>query len=215
MIPLYDTIPTRRVPVVTLALIAANILIFLLMAGFSEPEFEKTVFRYGAIPADIVQPGSTHLVIPAYAGIVTSLFLHAGFFHLAGNMLFLWIFGNNVEDIQGRFRFWAFYMLCGLFATLAHIYSNTASDVPLVGASGAISGVLAAYMLAFPRSRIYTLFWFIFIVRVVPIPAVFFIGFWFIMQVFAIGSGGPVAWGAHVGGFVAGLVLAPVFRRSY
>jgi membrane associated rhomboid family serine protease len=213
MIPLYDTIPTRRAPVVTLALIAVNILIFLRMAGFTAPEFEQAVYQFGAIPAEVVHPSPRHTAMGPHITLFSSMFLHAGFFHLAGNMLFLWIFGNNVEDIQGRFRFLTFYLLCGLSAVLAHIFFNAASVAPMVGASGAISGVLAAYLLAFPRARIYTLFWFIFFIRVIPVPAVFFIGFWFIMQVASIGSGGPVAWGAHVGGFVAGLVLALVFRR--
>lgn len=215
MIPLYDNNPTRRFPVVTVLLIAVNAAIFFYIA-FSAAPFQQFVVRYGAVPAFIVQSGvPAHGPLPPGATIFTAMFMHAGFFHLAGNMLFLWIFGNNVEDIQGRVSFLLFYLLCGVAAAAAHIYSDPFSAVPMVGASGAVSGVLAAYLLAFPRAQVYTLFWFIIFVRVIPVPAVLFIGFWFLMQMLNAGSGGSVAWGAHIGGFVAGLLLAPVFRRRY
>lgn len=215
MIPLYDNNPTRRFPIITVLLIAANVAVFLYIA-FSAAPFQQFIVRYGAVPAFIVQSGApAHGPLPPGATIFTAMFMHAGFFHLAGNMLFLWIFGNNVEDIQGRGSFLLFYLLCGVAAAAAHIYSDPFSAVPMVGASGAVSGVLAAYLLAFPRAQVYTLFWFVIFARVIPIPAVLFIGFWFLMQMLNMGSGGSVAWGAHIGGFVAGLLLAPVFRRRY
>ena len=215
MIPLYDNNPTRRFPIVTVLLIAANVAVFFHMA-FSAAPFREYIVHYGAVPASILGSGvPAHGPLPPAMTVFTAMFVHAGFFHLAGNMLFLWIFGNNVEDIQGRGAFVPFYLLCGLAAAAAHIYSDPFSRMPMVGASGAVSGVLAAYLLAFPRARVYTLFWFIIFVRVIPVPAVFFIGFWFLMQLLSLGSGGPVAWGAHIGGFVAGLLLAPIFRRRY
>lgn len=213
MIPLYDDNTTRRFPVMTVLLIAANVAIYLYMV-FSPVPYQQFVFRYGAVPVFFVQGNiPAHGPLPPTVTVFTAMFTHAGFFHLAGNMLFLWIFGNNVEDIQGRGAFLAFYLLCGVAAAVAFVYSDPFSAMPMVGASGAISGVLAAYLLAFPRARVYTLFWFIIFVRVIPVPAVLFIGFWFLVQLMSLGSGGQVAWGAHVGGFVAGLVLAPVFKK--
>ncbi len=215
MIPLYDNNPTRRFPVVTLILLAVNIAVFLYEV-FSPAPFRQLLVSYGAIPLFITQAGMPqHGPLPPEATLFTAMFMHAGFFHLFGNMLFLWVFGNNVEDIQGRAPFILFYLLCGVAASLTHIFLNPSSPVPMVGASGAVSGVLAAYLITFPYARVYTLFWFIIFVRVVPVPALFFIGLWFLMQLASMGSGGPVAWGAHVGGFVAGLVLAPFFRRRY
>lgn len=213
MIPLYDSNPTWRRPVVTIALIAINVAIFGLQVEAGS-EFNKVVWQYGAIPAQIVH--SVDLVplnpLPVQSTLISSMFLHGGFLHLAGNMLFLWIFGNNVEDVMGRARFIFFYITCGLAATLVYIAQNPDSTVPLVGASGAIAGVLAAYVLAFPRARIYTLFWFIVFIRIIPLPAWVVIGFWFLIQLGNLGTGGQVAWVAHVGGFITGLVLWPVLR---
>lgn len=213
MIPLYDSNPTWRRPVVTIALIGINTAIFGLQVAAGH-EFNKVVWQYGAIPAQIVH--SVDLVplnpLPVQTTLISSMFLHGGFLHLAGNMLFLWIFGNNVEDAMGRVRFIFFYVACGLAATLVYIAQNPDSTVPLVGASGAIAGVLAAYALAFPRARVYTLFWFIVFIRIIPLPAWVVIGFWFLMQIGNLGTGGQVAWVAHVGGFITGLVLWPVLR---
>ena len=213
MIPLYDSNPTWRRPVVTIALIAINLAVFGLQVEAGN-EFNKVVWQYGAIPAQIVH--SVDLVplnpLPVQSTLISSLFLHGGFLHLAGNMLFLWIFGNNVEDVMGRVRFIFFYITCGLAATLVYIAQNPDSTVPLVGASGAIAGVLAAYALAFPRARIYTFFWFIVFIRIIPLPAWVVIGFWFLIQLGNLGTGGQVAWVAHVGGFITGLVLWPVLR---
>lgn len=213
MIPLYDSNPTWRKPVVTIALIAINFAVFGLQLDAGR-DFNRVLWQYGAIPAEIIN--SVDMVpynpLPVRSTLVSSLFLHGGFMHLAGNMLFLWIFGNNVEDVLGRVRFVIFYLACGLAAGLFYIAQNPDSTVPLVGASGAIAGVLAAYVLAFPKARVYTLFWFIIFIRIIPLPAWLVIGLWFLIQLGNLGAGGQVAWIAHVGGFLTGLVLWPIFR---
>jgi membrane associated rhomboid family serine protease len=136
------------------------------------------------------------------------MFLHGSLFHLLGNMLYLWIFGNNVEDVLGPLRFLLFYIICGLAASLTHIAFHPLSRVPMIGASGAIAGVLGAYFLLFPGARVLTLVFLFFFIRIIPVPAGLVLGLWFIMQVLNVGLGGGVAWFAHIGGFVAGLVLA-------
>jgi membrane associated rhomboid family serine protease len=150
--------------------------------------------------------------------VLTSMFLHAGFAHLLGNMVFLWIFGNNVEDATGHPRFLLFYLACGVAAALSHILTRPGSTVPMVGASGAISGVLGAYFLLYPHARIVTLVLLGFFAQTVRIPAFFFLGLWFLMQLFPAflsvgGDGGGVAWFAHIGGFVAGMLLLVPFKR--
>jgi membrane associated rhomboid family serine protease len=216
VIPLKDDIPVSRAPIVTVAIIAANVLVFLwqvLVVGLP-----LSVEIGGAIPYEIltlrdIQP--TDLLPPPFT-VFTSMFLHGGFMHIAGNMLFLWIFGNNVEDVLGRARFLIFYLVCGLVAALAQVsVSAMGSDrgallVPMVGASGAIAGVLAAYMVLFPRARVLTLVPIFFFIRLIYVPAFFFIGLWFALQLlnaFLGGESSGVAFVAHVGGFVAGWVL--------
>ena len=220
MIPLKDDVPVSRPPVVTVALIAANVVAFLwqdLVAGR-----DLSILVGGAIPYEIltfrdVRPQD--LVPPPFT-ILTSMFLHGGFMHIAGNMLFLWIFGNNVEDPLGRARFVLFYLACGIVAALAQVATAAmASDpstqlIPMVGASGAIAGVLAGYMVLFPRARVLAAVPIIFFIRLVYVPAGFFIGLWFLIQLAsaAFGSGGGgVAFVAHVGGFVAGYVLVKLW----
>jgi membrane associated rhomboid family serine protease len=155
--------------------------------------------------------------VPVVATLFTSMFLHGGFLHIAGNMLYLWIFGNNVEDSMGRMRFIVFYFLCGIVAAYAHALANTASTVPMIGASGAISGVLGAYLLLYPRARVLTLIAFGLYIRTVEVPAMFVLGFWFVLQflnaLVSAGAGGGVAWYAHIGGFVAGILLIGLFKR--
>jgi membrane associated rhomboid family serine protease len=219
VIPLRDTIPSRTFPFVTIALIVANIAVFVHQLGLGYEHGEAFVAIFGAVPAQIT--GAVPHAAPAVAPgltIVTSMFLHGGVLHLAGNMLFLWIFGNNVEDATGHLRFAAFYLLCGAAAALTHIVSHPASNVPMVGASGAISGVLAAYFLLYPRARIITLIWLGFFATTVQIPAFVFLGLWFLIQSFSWaagegGSGGGVAVAAHVGGFLAGLLLVVPFKQ--
>lgn len=146
------------------------------------------------------------------------MFIHGGFLHIAGNMLYLWIFGNNIEDATGRLRFLIFYLLCGVFAAYAHAYMNRDSVTPMIGASGAISGVLGAYLLLYPRARVVTLVFFGFYIRTVEVPAMAVLGFWFLLQflnaLLSRGSTGGVAWYAHVAGFVAGMLLIGLFKRK-
>jgi membrane associated rhomboid family serine protease len=211
MIPLRDVIPSRTTPFVTMTLIGLNAAAFLYQLSLGDA-VARFVFAYGLVPADF-----------SWLAVLTSMFLHGGLLHFGGNMLYLWIFGDNVEDRMGHGRFVLFYLLCGTAAALAQAMFNPDSPVPMVGASGAIAGVMGAYFVLYPHSRIVTLLPFI-IIQVIEVPAIFFLGIWFLMQ-FASGitsvatatgggaSGGGVAFWAHVAGFVAGLVGVFVFRR--
>ncbi|MFQ6032294.1 MAG: rhomboid family intramembrane serine protease [Candidatus Zixiibacteriota bacterium] len=217
MIPLKDDIPSYRAPIVTVALISLNCLIFFYLLSWGE-EFQLAVVKWGAIPFEIThgQELTPDLAFSVPLSLFSSMFMHGGFFHLAGNMLYLWIFGDNVEDKLGHLKFFIFYILCGLFATLTHILTTPNSQVPMVGASGAIAGVLGAYMIRFPKARILTLILFGYFIRIVRIPALFVLGFWFVLQLLyglpSLGSvGGGVAWFAHVGGFLAGIFLFKFF----
>jgi membrane associated rhomboid family serine protease len=188
------------------------------------------VFEFGFVPCRLgdVCPASLSTALAAapapWLTIFTSMFVHGGLFHVAGNMLYLWIFGNNVEDAMGKLRFLVFYLLCGVAAALAQYVADPASRVPMVGASGAISGALGAYLVLFPGARVWTLVVFGFFWRLVPVPALIVLGFWIVVQVlnglltfgqaFGGGEGGGVAFLAHVGGFVAGMALVFVFRRQ-
>ena len=218
MIPLRDNIPTRTFPGVTVALIAANILVFIYQISLGGEHAAVFVATFGAVPAQFTG-AAPHAApaLPPGLTIATSMFLHGGLLHLLGNMVFLWIFGNNVEDATGHLRFLVFYLACGAVAAFAHIVTHPASNVPMVGASGAISGVLGAYFLLFPFARIVTLVILGFFAQTIQIPAFFFLGFWFLMQFLSAavsgGAGGGVAFFAHIGGFVAGLVLLIPFKR--
>ncbi len=213
MLPLRDVIPSRRPPIVTVALIAINTLVWFHQASLGPRELERLVRTFALVPARW-RPET----------FLTSMFLHAGWLHLAGNMLYLWIFGDNVEDRLGRFRFLAFYLACGLAAAAVQVAVEPTSPVPIVGASGAVAGVLGAYFVLFPRSRVLTLLPLVVIVRLVEIPAVYFLGLWFVWQVVGglqtagTAQMGGVAFWAHVGGFVAGvagvLLLGGRRRRS-
>ena len=216
MFPLKDDVPTYRVPIVTIGLIAANAAAFLWQLSFG---LQHSVLAGGAIPYEILtfqDVGPRDLVAPPFT-ILTSMFLHGGYAHIGGNMWFLWIFGNNVEDALGRGRFLLFYLASGIIAAVSQTFLTaavgdpSASMVPMVGASGAIAGVLAGYMVLFPRARVLTLIFIIVLVRLVYLPASLFIGFWFAVQLLSAfagaGAGSGVAFVAHVGGFVAGFVL--------
>jgi rhomboid family protein len=210
VIPLRDIIPSRTRPVVTVGLIVVNVLVFLLQSSLSERDDELFVATFGLVPAFF-----------SISSIFTSMFVHAGLAHLGGNMLFLWIFGDNVEDRVGHGRFLVFYLLCGTTAALAQVGFDPGSQVPMVGASGAIAGVMGAYLVLYPHSRILMLFPFPPILF--ELPAVFFLAIWFVVQ-FLNGVGalaemgarnlsGGVAFWAHVVGFVTGLLLIVVMRR--
>ncbi len=215
MIPLYDDNPTRRFPVVTIALILANAAVFafeltLPAHGITTDGF---FYRLGMIPYEIVHQVDIppRDLVPWELTPLTAMFIHGGWLHIIFNMLFLWIFGNNVEDAMGRLRFFVFYMVCGLVAALAQAVVSAGSTAPTIGASGAIAGVLGAYIVLYPRARVLTLAFII----VLWVPAWLLLGFWFGLQflsgVAAIGATGGIAYAAHVGGFLAGVVLVFVF----
>ena len=193
-----------------MGLIIANIIVFIWEMA-TPMEGEQIAVLYGAIPHNLITFRSAQMVSPP-ASVFTSMFLHGGFFHIAGNMLYLWIFGDNVEDELGHLRFLLFYLFSGVVAAYGNALTDPKSMVPMIGASGAISGVLGAYILLFPRARVHTLLFFGFFWQVVRIPAVFIIGFWILLQVVSglLNAGtlhnGGIAWFAHVGGFLAGLL---------
>jgi rhomboid family protein len=222
VIPLRDSVPSRTWPVVTWALIAINAWVFLCELTLG-PGLQAFVETWGFIPARYfllaeVEPGN---LTARYLPIFTSMFLHGGWAHLIGNMVYLWIFGDNVEDRLGHLRYLGAYLVAGVGAALAHAYLSPDSPIPTVGASGAISGVLGAYLLLFPHARVLTLIPLLFFYfHVVELPAVLYLGLWFLMQLlsgtiaFALpGPAGGVAWWAHVGGFVVGVALVPLLRR--
>jgi membrane associated rhomboid family serine protease len=218
MIPLRDENPVSATPWLTWALVASCVLIFLWQVSLGESGFNRVVFTLGVIPAVLLghaQLPAEVAVVPPSVTILTSMFLHGGWLHLAGNMLYLWVFGDNIEDRMGRLRFLLFYLACGVAAVFAQALPAPETRVPMIGASGAISGVLGAYLLLFPRARVLVLVPFGFILKVIRLPAVWVLGLWFAIQLISsllapAGEGG-VAFRAHLGGFVAGLVLAPLF----
>jgi membrane associated rhomboid family serine protease len=215
-IPIKDDNPTVRFPYVTVFFIALNILIFFFQI-LSPEGLQYHVLRMGAIPYEITHfssvkvPGVTRLPVPLT--LITAMFLHGSFLHLFGNMLYLWIFGNNIEDYLGSFRFTLFYFLSGLVASFAHIIFNPNSQIPMIGASGAIAGVLGAYLILYPRANVLTLVFLFFFIRIIPIPAAIVLGLWFFLQMMNIGMGGGVAWFAHIGGFLAGILLIRIYRH--
>ena len=231
MFPLRDENPTELTPIITFLLLVANVAAWLLLQGAgTESALVASVCRYGAIPGEITGSLSGYGGIDfgdgvscAFGGLtweamLTSMFMHGGWMHLIGNMWFLWIFGNNVEDSMGHLRFIVFYLLCGLAAAGAQVMFDPASPIPMVGASGAISGVMGGYLLLYPRVRVHTLFFFFVFIRVIPLPAWFMLVYWFAIQLLSgammPSEEGGVAFWAHVGGFVAGLILIIPFRRK-
>lgn len=219
MIPLRDDNPTRRMPVLTIGLLASCVLVFLWQASLGPEAARQAVYAFGVTPA--VLTGAARLpdgvaLVPAWVTVFTSMFLHGGWLHLVGNMLYLWIFGDNVEDALGHGRFLLFYALCGVAAVAAQAVPEPGSTVPMIGASGAISGILGAYLLLHPRARVLVLVPLGLFTQLLRLPAMLVLGLWFALQlVSSLGqaSGGGVAFRAHVGGFLAGLVLAPLMRR--
>lgn len=210
MIPFKDDTPTRTFPFITIGIIILNIAIYLW--GLLLPaDLQKTAYSYGAIPHNLLTFAGNQPIHPA-ATIFSSMFLHGGLFHVAGNMLYLWIFGDNIEDRLGHFRFLIFYLFAGVVAAYANAAVEAASAIPMIGASGAVSGVLGAYLLLFPHSRVHTLVFFGFFLQVVRIPAYFVIGFWAVIQFLngllaqGILHQSGIAWFAHIGGFLFGLI---------
>ena len=220
MVPLRDENPTQITPYVTYGLIAVNILLFLYELTLSPPQLTRFFYQAAIVPCELSGSCAAHgmsQLAPEWMTLFTSQFLHGGFLHLAGNMLFLWIFGNNVEDKLGHVKYLIFYLACGALAGLTQWFFSMNSTVPSLGASGAIAGVLGAYILRFPKAQILTLFGYF----VTNVPAYFFLGWWFIQQAFygvaslnapaniGMQSGGVAYW-AHAGGFVFGAILGPL-----
>jgi membrane associated rhomboid family serine protease len=231
MFPYRDDNPTLAAPVATFALIAANVAAWILVQGMgAEPSLSASVCRLGLIPGEFLQRLPEGFAIPMGRGTacviggetvwyapLTSMFMHGGWLHLIGNMWFLWVFGNNVEDSMGRVRYLVFYLLCGLAAAATQTLLNPSSAIPMVGASGAISGVMGAYVLLYPRVRVHMLVILVIFITRIQVPAYVMLGYWFLLQLLggaaALGQeSGGVAFAAHVGGFVAGALLVGVFK---
>jgi len=215
MIPLNDDAPRETFPYVTIAVILINIGFFVYQLSLGYRGMHYFIYSMAAIPYEITHfsdIGVSAVVAPPFT-LITAMFVHGGFFHLAGNMLFLWIFGDNIEDSMGHLRFIIFYLLTGLIASSAHVLAAPDSTLPMIGASGAIAGVLGAYFILFPRANVKTLIFLFVFVSVVRVPAVFFLGIWFFFQILSSGSGGGIAWYAHIGGFIAGAALIRFFVR--
>jgi membrane associated rhomboid family serine protease len=223
MFPFKDDNPTRHFPFITIALIAINTIIFILQI-LSPSHPGKIAFAYGAIPHFLLTLKTIQPIHPVLT-VVTSMFMHGGLIHLGTNMLYLWIFGNNIEDKLGYVRFIVFYLLCGFAAAYAHAITNPVSTIPMIGASGAVSGILGAYLLLFPHARVHTLIFLGFFVQIVRLPAIFVIGFWIVIQFIngmiskGITSHGGIAWFAHIGGFIVGILAIKFFtgfrRKRY
>jgi membrane associated rhomboid family serine protease len=220
VIPIRDTVPSRTAPIVTVALIVLNVIVFLHEAALG-PYLERFVMAYGLVPRRFVYWSGDPLDPARFLPLITSMFWHGGWLHLLGNMLYLWIFGDNVEDKLGHVRFILFYLAAGIVAALTQVMLDPASIVPTIGASGAIAGVLGAYLISFPRARVLALVPIIFLPWFVEIPAVIYLLFWFLLQVLEgigqlgvpAGPGGVAVW-AHVGGFIAGIVLVKLMEPS-
>jgi membrane associated rhomboid family serine protease len=222
MFPIYDDVPSKRFPLITVALIVLNTIVYIYEVLLGE-KFIEFIYSRGLLPFEITH----HIDVfpsgpsPIYLTIFTSMFMHGSIVHLLGNMLFLWIFGNNVEDYLGRKNFVIFYLLSGVAAAFLQIFLNPDSKVPMVGASGAIAGILGAYLLLYPHAKVTTVIIFGFFIRIIRIPAVVVLSFWIIYQFLygisslAVRTGeGGVAWFAHIGGFITGIILIKLFKLS-
>ena len=219
-LPLYDDAPHFRTPAVTYGLIVACSAVFLWQAGLPPRVGNDVAFTYGMVPAVVFGeaqlPARLH-PLPPWLTLFTSMFLHGGWLHLLGNMLYLWLFGKGVEAAMGAPRYLLFYLLCGIAAALTQAFTNPIAEVPMVGASGAIAGTLGAYLLLNPRGNVVVFVWIFIFVRLITVPAVLLLGLWFLLQLadaLSVQSSQPgVAVWAHVGGFIAGMLLVPLFRR--
>ncbi|MFO0795146.1 MAG: rhomboid family intramembrane serine protease [Candidatus Brocadiaceae bacterium] len=221
MIPIRDRNPSGVFPIITVGIIALNVLVFIFELSLGH-RLDDVLFQCGVVPLKIFYsadiPDTT--VVNTYFPFLTYMFFHAGFIHLVGNMWYLWIFGDNVEDALGRIKFILFYLICGIGSAAVHVYINKQSEVPCVGASGAIAGVLGAYMVTFPRARVLVIIPLFIIWQMIELPAIVVLGFWFIIQFFvgtasiSSAQSGGVAWWAHIGGFILGIILIKIFPKS-
>ncbi|AEF93344.1 Peptidase S54, rhomboid domain protein [Desulfotomaculum nigrificans CO-1-SRB] len=212
IIPLKDNIPSRRFPIVTVTIILLNALVFFYEQSLG-PYVDQLIMTFGVTPAHIFEYSLTGQLIL----LTTAMFLHGGWMHFLGNMLYLWIFGDNVEDRLGRLRFLLFYLITGYIATIAHVFHDPTSTSPLIGASGAIAGVLGGYFILYPHARVLTLVPIFIFISIIHIPALVFLGLWFLLQVYyqtmSLEGGQTVAFLAHIAGFAAGAILVKVFQK--
>jgi membrane associated rhomboid family serine protease len=221
MIPLRDEVPTRNFPIITVILIAVNVMVYLYQLFLAPPAYEAMLYKWAFIPIEYTRAVQVvpELSVPYGVTIFSSMFLHGGFMHLAGNMLYLWIFGNNIEDYLGKVKFIIFYLISGIAAVATFTVVDPASEVPLIGASGAIAGVMGAYMVLYPNARVHTLIFLGFFIQSVRVPAKILLIFWFVLQVIsglptlAGPSRGGVAFFAHVGGFAFGWLYFKLTRK--
>ncbi len=221
MIPIHDNNPTQIRPYVNWAVIGLCVAAFLWQLSLDQNAETRVVYALGVVPSVLMGAKTLPpevVLVPSFLTLMTSMFMHGGWMHLIGNMLFLWVFGNNIEDAMGHVKFVIFYAVCGLAAAAGQIASDPGSSVPMIGASGAISGVLGAYLVLYPRARVLMLIWLGFFVTTMRIPAIIVLGGWIALQLYSAaasgGGGGGVAWWAHIGGFAAGVTLIPFFRDA-
>ena len=215
MIPLKDDNPTSSRPIVTYFLIGLCILVFLMQLGSQSYTTGQLFYSYGLIPSVLMGHNQLPMdlyVVPAFVTIFSSMFMHGGFMHLIGNMLYMWIFADNIEDNLGPSKFLIFYLLAGIGAAMTQVLMDTHSEVPMIGASGAIGGVLGAYLINHPNAKVLVLIPFGFFSQLIKIRALYVLGFWFILQF--ISSGGGIAYAAHIGGFISGIVLILFFNKK-
>jgi len=221
MIPLKDDNPTSTKPIITYCLIAVCVFVFLIELSSTSYKTGTFFYSYGLIPSVLLgklKLASNMHVIPAYMTIITSMFVHGSFMHLIGNMLYMWIFANNIEESLGKIKFLIFYLLCGVGAAMAQVFTDTNSQIPMVGASGAIGGILGAYLINYPKTKILVLIPFGFFSQIIKIKALYVLFFWFFMQfinsALTNSNGGGVAYSAHIGGFISGLILILSFNKK-
>ncbi len=212
MIPVKDTIPSSTFPFINYFLITLNCTVFFYEVNLDQEQVFRLIHTWGVIPSTFLSLDGNPLTL------ATSMFLHGGWLHFIGNMLYLYIFGDNVENRLGHSRYLLFYMCCGFLASICQIFSEPSSNIPMIGASGAIAGVMGAYFVLFPHSRIVTVIFIIFIIKIVEVPAFFFLAFWFMLQflsgaVTVSAEGGGVAWWAHIGGFMGGILLLLLLKN--
>jgi membrane associated rhomboid family serine protease len=223
MIPFRDNIPSRTFPLINISIVIANVLVFFYELSLGARGLDRFITHYGVVPAAVLAWPQSDLSFTTVAlPFFTSMFLHGGWLHLIGNMWYLWIFGDNVEDRLGHSAYLIFYLLCGIGAGIVHTILNAQTTIPSVGASGAIAGVLGAYVVSYPFARVLTLVPIFVFLQVIEIPALLVLGFWFVMQFLygtaSLAAAGPnaggVAWWAHVGGFIIGIILVGLFPRK-
>jgi membrane associated rhomboid family serine protease len=229
LLPIKDYNPTKRTAYITIVLICINTAVFLFQAVLSDKPLTYHVATSAMVPYEVTHLKNVDIPlgrdrfgrvvyfrgrdINPFLSILTSIFMHGSFLHLVGNMLFLWIFGNNIEDYLGKMRFIFFYLVCGAGASLIHVLFNFNSTVPVIGASGAVSGVMGAYLVLYPHAKVRTLVFLFIIITFVDVPAFVFLIVWFIFQIFYAGGGSGIAWLAHVGGFLLGVLLIKMMQR--